>query len=85
VARLDSPSNRIPRGFYLLVLVGFSNGSKRLIDFGLLFFGPPGGFLVETFFEALDRGFGSWILNRSWVNATSSQRRVAAPPIAMRP
>jgi hypothetical protein len=46
-----------------LVGIRFSNGSTRLIDLGLLFFGSLGGFLVELLLEALDRGLGFRIWN----------------------
>jgi hypothetical protein len=67
-----------------LVRFRFSNGATRLIDLGLHFFGPLGGFLIELLLEALDRGLGFGIWSRSWIFATSSRRRGAAPWIAGR-
>jgi hypothetical protein len=46
-----------------LVGIRISNGSTRLIDLGLLFFGSLGGFRVELLLEALDRGLGFRIWN----------------------
>jgi hypothetical protein len=55
-----------------------------LINLGLLFFGPLGGFLIELLLEAPDRGFGLWIGNRSRIFFGPSRRRVPSLLIAFR-